>query len=120
DLKVADRTNPEQNIDGGVRYIAQLLKRYNGDINSALMAYNWGMGNVDAYLKTGKGAKGQAVPNEAKQYTGKVKAAVNSIMGTGLSQEDTVTNSWGDAPVTAKALKSKLKIKQDESVANGT
>ena len=78
-MNVSDRANAEQNVDGGVRYVAQLLKRYNGDINNTLMAYNWGMGNVDAYLKTGKGANGQPIPKETTDYLRKIKGAVNAF-----------------------------------------
>lgn len=31
-----------QNIDGGIRYLAQLLQRFGGDESRALAAYNWG------------------------------------------------------------------------------
>lgn len=47
ELHVADTFDPAQNIDGGSRYLAGLIKRYHGDVKLALAAYNWGMGNLE-------------------------------------------------------------------------
>lgn len=48
-LGVKDSFNPEQNIDGGVRYFKQLVNQFNGDIKLALAAYNAGSRNVRFY-----------------------------------------------------------------------
>ena len=48
-LGVTDSFDAEQNIMGGSKYIAGLLKKYNGDAKLALAAYNAGSGNVAKY-----------------------------------------------------------------------
>ena len=46
---VNDAFDPAQNIEGGVRYLAFLLKRYKNDLSLASAAYNAGEGAVDRY-----------------------------------------------------------------------
>jgi len=48
-LRINDPWNPEHNIQGGVKYIAQMLKRFNGNYKLAIAAYNAGPGNVRKY-----------------------------------------------------------------------
>ena len=49
DLKIKDSFNPEQNIDGGARYLRYLLNTYKGDLTLALAAYNAGEKAVAKY-----------------------------------------------------------------------
>lgn len=42
DLDVDDRYNPRQNIHGGVRYISELMERFDNDLTMVLAAYNAG------------------------------------------------------------------------------
>jgi len=47
-LGILDPFDPTSNLDGGARFLKQLLSRYGGDIPKALGAYNAGPAKVDA------------------------------------------------------------------------
>lgn len=46
-MGVTNAFSPQDNLDGGVRYLRTLLERYNGDLDKSLAAYNAGTGAVD-------------------------------------------------------------------------
>ncbi len=46
---VADRKNPDENVDAGVRYLKHLLNLFNGEVRLALAAYNAGENAVLRY-----------------------------------------------------------------------
>ncbi len=54
-----------QNIEGGVQYLAWLLKRFNGDLSLAAAGYNAGEGAVDKY-------KGVPPYSETQRYVQRV------------------------------------------------
>ena len=64
-LGVSDSFNPEQNVMAGTRFLRDLLQRYDGNLDSALAAYNWGPGNVDR--------RPDQLPRETRDYLVRVK-----------------------------------------------
>jgi soluble lytic murein transglycosylase-like protein len=46
---VQNLLDPEQNIEGGIKYLKDLIKLYNGDRNLVLAAYNAGQTAVEKY-----------------------------------------------------------------------
>jgi hypothetical protein len=45
-LGIADPMDPQQNINGGMQLLSQLLTQYDGNVTNALWAYASGSGNV--------------------------------------------------------------------------
>ncbi len=74
DLGVNNSFDPTENIYGGTKYLSQLLKKYDGDIEKTLAAYNAGPGNVEKY---------EGVPpfEETKNYITRVLGYYNFLEG---------------------------------------
>lgn len=101
-LGVTDRTDPEQNIMGGAKYLSQLLKIYSGDEKKALAAYNAGSNNVSKYGAEKYSSYYTKVLGYYKDYgSGTISDTGNSTTDSGNSGGNTNTGSeiglqwWG-------------------------
>ncbi len=65
DLGIRDAYDAQENIMGGTRYLKSLLDRYQGDVPTALAAYNWGMGNVER--------RPEKLPRETRDYINRIR-----------------------------------------------
>ncbi len=75
EVGVDDPRDPSQNLDGGALYLSRMVKRYDGDLELALAAYNAGPGTVDR--------AGRAIPAypETERYVEKVMARYHRLGG---------------------------------------
>lgn len=64
-----DLTDPTGNVTAAERLLVHLYDKYSGNQQLVAMAYNWGEGNVDQYLKGAKSAP-QSVMDYAQTVTG--------------------------------------------------
>lgn len=67
ELGVDDAFDIEQNIDGGARYLRQMMDMFGGNLKRALAAYNAGPGTVRRY-------NGNVPYRETRNYVSKVLA----------------------------------------------
>jgi hypothetical protein len=101
ELGVTDLTDPSQNINAGVKYLAQLEHKYK-DPKLAAMAYNWGPGNVDKWLK--HGSKQSAVPKETRMYVASLAKGGMVSFTNGGGINDLLNAEYGFPNETEKAL----------------
>lgn len=76
-----DLTDQACNVEAGTKYLAWLLKRFNGDVSLALAGYNAGEGAVDKY---------QGIPpyQETENYVKKIVANYGKTYHPVLSPDD--------------------------------
>jgi hypothetical protein len=93
---ITNAMDPLQSANGAAKYLFDLEKRYGGNTQRALAAYNWGPGNVDKSLAGGFDYQGVHrpqgwIPGETQKYSGTVNLMITN-------------NTGGNAVVTASQL----------------
>lgn len=90
EVGIQNSFNIKQNVMGGTKYLKSLIDIYDGDIRLALLAYNWGKGNVKEWLR------GKANPkDEAIGYLAKIlDVDVDSIHKLENTQLDRYLKTW--------------------------
>jgi soluble lytic murein transglycosylase-like protein len=65
-MRPADLFDPAKNRAFGEQYLAAMLKRYKGNPEYAIAAYNWGPGNTDRWIR--QGANLAKLPTDTRDY----------------------------------------------------
>ena len=63
--------DPIVNVKLGTAYLKQLSDKYDGDVQVALAAYNWGPGRIDRFLRTGSPVPTEYISRVMRAYTNK-------------------------------------------------
>lgn len=75
-LSGMDVFNPYRASEAAARKLAGLMAQYGGDMQRAFQAYNWGEGNMSAWLRGQKG-----MPQETQTYAPKVFRHMSQVSG---------------------------------------
>ena len=83
EMGVSNVWDPKQNILGGTKYLAQMLQKFNGNVDLALASYNAGPQNVEKY--------GGVPPfEETQNYIKRVMGYLNHLKGATNGTEQSI------------------------------
>ena len=114
-LGVSNAFDPQSNVDGGTRYLRELLERYNYDMVKALAAYNAGTKRVEQYHGVPPYRETRAyVTSIVKDFNKKKLAQQKAVKGAQASavaqtKPATQPSTQGKKPRTSSATQTAAK-----------
>ena len=94
-MSKADTYDLAKSSEAAAKMMSELMKRYGGNTNRALAAYNFGMGNVDS---------GKAWPQETQNYGRQIMSRIGPAGAAGnVNNSRSVQNHIGEVKVYTQA-----------------
>lgn len=110
-FNVSNAYDPQQNINAGAKYLAWLMKRFNGNTSLALAGYNAGEGNVQKY--------GGIPPfKETQDYVRRVSSRYSNLYSGGLISNGSNSGKIVAQSVNYSAKQNNAQSAQAESIPN--
>ena len=100
----AGNISAEENVIFGTNYFDALTEKYNGDLVTAALAYNAGMGTIDKWIKEGRNYN--SLRTETQNYVGKIFGKdIQELVKAGTYGQDIIQTPT-ETPVTSSLLSS--------------
>jgi soluble lytic murein transglycosylase-like protein len=101
-LGVSDPFDPHANVEGGTKYLRELLEKYNFDVPKALAAYNAGPNRVDRYRGVPPYYETQAYISRIIRDFNRQKLAENPALANNISSRKTKNSAARSSRTTAR------------------
>ncbi|WP_248797636.1 transglycosylase SLT domain-containing protein [Escherichia coli] len=111
-LSGMDVFNPYRASEAAARKLAGLMAQYGGDMQRVFQAYNWGEGNISAWLRGQKG-----MPQETQTYAPKVFRHMSQVSGGSIIMPQSGSSGTDVRDEISRGF-SENKIRLDINVTN--
>jgi soluble lytic murein transglycosylase-like protein len=119
-LGVPNAFDPQANVEGGTKYLRELLERYNFDLVKALAAYNAGpqrveqFGGVPPYYET-RAYVARIVRDFNKKKVAQQKAAASTAKTTSVKKSGTKTTTASKPKSSSPVVQAKSNSAQSSN-----
>ena len=113
----AGNISAEENVIFGTNYFDALTERYNGDLVTATMAYNAGMGTIDKWIKEGRNYND--LRTETQNYVGKIFGKdIQELVKAGTYGQDIIETPITSSPSLLESVKEEVETKVEPVVTS--